>query len=89
MFGVRKMHAITVFGLCFISMSIPIQGVQKRYDYLAHHPDLAYVPCFTGSLLTPSPVNMCPNHPVIEPALVITNTYGNYDENWREKEPAT
>ena len=83
--AMRKIRAITIFWLCSICMLNPLQVVQKRYDYLAQHSDIAYVPWFTGSLLTPSPVNMYPNHPAIEPALIITDTYGKYDDNWKVK----
>lgn len=45
-----------------------------------------YIPWFTGPLLAPTPVNMRPGHPAIEPSLTIFNTYGSYSSNWKCKE---
>ncbi len=42
-----------------------------------------YAPWFTGPLLVPTPVNTDPKHPVLEPALFSTCTYGKYDSNWQ------
>lgn len=42
----------------------------------------SYTSWFTGPLLTPAPVNMDPDHPVIEPSFQLISTYGNYDSHW-------
>lgn len=34
-------------------------------------------------LLTPTPINMQPGHPAIEPSITISNVYGRYDSNWK------
>ncbi len=47
--------------------------------------DIPYAPWFTGPLLAPTPVNMVPGHPAIEPVLGVFNTYGRYDSNWKLK----
>lgn len=47
--------------------------------------DQPYTPWYTGPLLAPTPINMQPGHPAIEPELVIFNTYGTYNSNWKEK----
>lgn len=44
---------------------------------------------FTGPLLAPTPVNMVPGHPAIEPILVISSTYGNYTHSWNMKHSPT
>ena len=46
---------------------------------------LTYAPWFTGPLLAPTPINMKPGHPAIEPSLTVFNTYGRYDSNWKLK----
>lgn len=42
-----------------------------------------YDPWFTGPLLAPTPINMKPGHPGIEPSITIFNTYGTYNSNWK------
>lgn len=44
-----------------------------------------YVPWFTGPLLAPTPVNMKPGHPAIEPIVTAFDTYGMYDTHWKVK----
>ncbi len=46
---------------------------------------LPYIPWFTGPLLAPTPVNMQPGHPAIEPSLTVFNTYGSYNTHWKCK----
>lgn len=58
---------------------------KKDYEHLAQHQGVAHVPWFTGSLLTPSPVNMLPGQPALEPAFIFINTYGKYESNWKLK----
>lgn len=41
-----------------------------------------YTPWFTGPLLAPTPVNMQPGHPAIEPSITLFKTYGEYDSDW-------
>lgn len=45
----------------------------------------SYIPWFTGPLLAPTPINMKPGHPAIEPSLTIFNTYGIYNAGWNLK----
>lgn len=45
----------------------------------------AYIPWFTGPLLAPTPINMKPGHPAIEPSLTVFNTYGKYSSEWNLK----
>lgn len=47
--------------------------------------ELPYEPWFTGTLLAPTPVNMAPGHPAIEPSITIFNSYGRYDSDWSFK----
>lgn len=58
---------------------------QRTYDHLVQHPEITYIPWFTGPLLSPTPINMQPGHPAIEPSITIINTYGEYDSNWKLK----
>ncbi len=46
---------------------------------------LIYTPWFTGPLLAPTPINMKPGHPAIEPTATLFNTYGRYNSNWKLK----
>lgn len=46
---------------------------------------LIYTPWFTGPLLAPTPINMKPGHPAIEPTVTLFNTYGRYNSNWKLK----
>lgn len=52
---------------------------------ISNENQLTYAPWFTGSLLAPTPINMKPGHPAIEPSLTVFNTYGRYDSNWKLK----
>lgn len=44
-----------------------------------------YTPWFTGPLLAPTPINMLPDRPAIEPTITVFDTYGEYNENWHLK----
>jgi len=44
--------------------------------------EFIFKPWFTGPLMTPTPVNMVPGHPVIEPSFQVVSTYGVYNSNW-------
>jgi hypothetical protein len=46
---------------------------------------IPYTPWFTGPLLAPTPINMQPSHPAIEPSITIFKTYGRYDSHWSFK----
>ncbi len=47
-----------------------------------------YTPWFTGPILAPTPVNMRPGHPAIQPTVTIFDTYGSYNSHWKvKKEP--
>jgi hypothetical protein len=37
---------------------------------------------FTGPIFTPNPTTVSPGHPVIEPVLIASCTYGLYDDSW-------
>ncbi len=75
--------------LIFFSISIGITSScfckQKTYDHLAKYPDIKYIPWFSGPLLSPTPVNMLPGHPAIEPSMTIGSTYGKYNDHWKFK----
>lgn len=49
----------------------------------------AYIPWFTGPLLAPTPINMKPGHPAIEPSVIVFGTYGKYNSNWKLKKQKT
>ncbi len=51
------------------------------------HPgvEVPYNPWFTGPLLAPTPINMVPGHPAIEPSVAILATYGQYQSDWGVK----
>lgn len=49
----------------------------------------AYIPWFTGPLLAPTPINMKPGHPAIEPSVTIFNIYGKYSSSWELKSQKT
>jgi|JI10StandDraft_1071094.scaffolds.fasta_scaffold10997_10 hypothetical protein len=72
--------------LCVL-FSLAIHSVcyckKRSYDHLETHSDVSYIPWFTGPLLSPTPVNMLPGHPAIEPSITIGNNYGKYDSHWR------
>ena len=77
--------------LFFLLLFFPIFlfSRQKNYAYLKHH-DVAYIPWFTGPLLSPTPINMLPGHPAIEPSIAVLYTYGEYNSNWKlENQPKT
>jgi hypothetical protein len=44
---------------------------------------LTYTPWFTGPLLAPTPINMDPKHPAIEPSLTVFDTFGVYNSKWQ------
>ena len=45
-----------------------------------HHESL--LPWFTGPFLAPTPINMEPGHPAIEPSITLIDTYGMYNSDW-------
>lgn len=52
-------------------------------SHLEEKYDTPYFPWFvTGPLIAPTPVNMQIGHPAIEPILVVSCSYGSYDEKW-------
>lgn len=74
---------ILLFVLALISIQSRAYTVHRSYEYLAQYPDVKYVPWFTGPLLSPTPVNMVPGHPAIEPSIVVGSNYGRYKNNWK------
>lgn len=50
-------------------------GVQNNQGY--------NIPWFTGPFLAPTPINMKPGHPAIEPTVTIFKTYGTYNSKWK------
>jgi len=56
-----------------------------RQDGHQHFPrkTISYSPWFTSPLLSPTPINMHPGHPSIEPAIRVINTYGVYNSSWK------
>lgn len=73
--------------LSLILFLTPITGFSRTttYEHLAQLPEISYVPWFTGSILPPSAVNAAPGHPIIAPIFAVTNTYGEYKDNWKLK----
>ncbi|NGX40136.1 MAG: hypothetical protein KR126chlam1_01477 [Chlamydiae bacterium] len=69
-----------------LSLLLPslLFSIQKN---IMIHPgvEVPYIPWMTGSLLAPTPINMKPGHPAIEPSISIFNTYGEYDSSWKLK----
>lgn len=57
----------------------------KAYNRVKEHPDLHFVSWFTGPLLSPTPVNMEPGHPAIEPFISVGKIYGEYNNDWNFK----
>ena len=55
---------------------------KRPYGDLADHADIGYTSWFTGPLLSPTPINMPPDQPAIEPSVIAGSTYGSYDANW-------
>ena len=58
-------------------------------SYTHSENQLIYTPWFTGPLLAPTPINMQPGHPAIEPSLTVFNTYGKYNSHWKLKKQDT
>ncbi|PCI76462.1 hypothetical protein COB21_04325 [Candidatus Aerophobetes bacterium] len=76
------------FLLLVLVASLPAtKGFCKKriYGPLTGYPDIGYAPWFTGPLLSPTPVNMPPDQPALEPSVIIGSTYGQYDANWKFK----
>lgn len=73
-------------GGIFFFLLVPsfILGRQNTYEHLKIH-DVPYIPWFTGPLLSPTPINMKPGHPAIEPSVTLQCTYGEYNSNWSIK----
>jgi hypothetical protein len=70
-------------------LPIVVFARQNNYEHLKKH-DVPYIPWFTGPLLSPTPVNMKPGHPAIEPSITTLYNYGQYSSNWSVKsEPKT
>ncbi|PCI76458.1 hypothetical protein COB21_04305 [Candidatus Aerophobetes bacterium] len=64
-----------------VVLSVPLFA-RPIYDRVKEHPDVSYASWFTGPLLSPTPINMEPGHPAIEPFVTFGSSYGNYDNNW-------
>lgn len=58
-----------------ITLLIPLILLGRQKNSVIH-PGVAvpYEPWFTGTLLAPTPVNMKPGHPAIEPIIKLINT---------------
>lgn len=54
----------------------------SAYTISSTRSDSPYTPWFVGPLLAPTPINMDPKHPALEPSVTIFNTYGQYSTNW-------
>lgn len=55
---------------------------RKAYDLSQEPPVIKYAAWFTGPLLSPTPINMEPGHPAIEPSVTFGSDYGIYNSNW-------
>ena len=69
----------------FPFLPLPIFSIEQGVESKALVQSLPYIPWFTGPLLAPTPVNMRPGHPSIEPIVTIAHVYGVYDSNWEVK----
>lgn len=78
----KKNLFIKILILSSFFFQINLQSLENPHLYSSTQLD-SYKPWFTGPLLTPTPVNMVPGHPVIEPSFQVVSTYGVYDENKR------
>ena len=78
MFSYKK-DKLKIRSFLFLSVLMPLTAFSQDHDNLVNFP------WFTGPLLAPTPINMSPGHPSIEPSLTIFNTYGKYDSKWKMK----
>ncbi|MCI5052290.1 MAG: hypothetical protein MRY21_04015 [Simkaniaceae bacterium] len=56
-------------------------SAQKK-NVIHEKTDVPYHPWFTGTFLTPTPVNMEIGHPAIEPSVAVFYNYGTYNDDW-------
>jgi len=71
------------FLLVLLLSSSPISIYAKQKRVITHPSvEVPYLPWFTGPIFSPTPINMKPGHPAIEPSVIFMNTYGNYNSNW-------
>lgn len=79
---------VFLYTFFFLAVNSVCYSKQRVYDHLEKYTDISYIPWFTGPLLSPTPINMLPGHPAIEPSITIGSHYGNYGSDWRfRKEP--
>lgn len=69
--------------VCFILASFQLEG-NTAYKRTPCEPCGKYDHWFTGPVFTPNPTTVLPHHPVIEPILITSYTYGLYDDHWNE-----
>ena len=67
-----KIHRFILLAL----LATPLAVLSQESGSLLHFP------WFTGPLLAPTPINMDPKHPAIQPSLTVFNTFGTYDSDW-------
>lgn len=78
------------FLLLFLLAPILLLSREGPEDLIPSRTPIPYDPWFTGPLLAPTPVNMKPGHPAIEPSITFFCTYGIYDSSWKlEKQDNT
>lgn len=80
---IKNFSSVFFYVLFFLTINSVCYCKKRSYDHLENYPDIGYIPWFTGPLLSPTPVNMLPGHPVIEPSITIGSNYGEYDSHWR------
>lgn len=63
---------------------LPLVGYAHQKTKVTH-PEVVpiYELWLTGPLLAPTPVNLDPGHPSLEPSITIFDFYGSYDTHWK------
>ncbi|MEM7174410.1 MAG: hypothetical protein AAF443_00570 [Chlamydiota bacterium] len=67
--------------LIFLLLPSLLLSRHRTYNHLDKN-RVPFIPWFTGPLLAPTPVNMKPGHPMIQPILTFKSFYGKYDSRW-------
>ncbi|GAB4194516.1 MAG: hypothetical protein Tsb0015_17500 [Simkaniaceae bacterium] len=76
-----KMNTLRFIYALVLFSPILLFARQKK-DVVHPGVEIPYNPWFTGTFLTPTPINMKPKHPAIEPSITIFWNYGTYNDNW-------
>lgn len=70
--------------LALFIIFLPLVGYTHQKDQVTPpQVETIYELWLTGPLLAPTPVNLDPGHPSIEPSITIFDFYGSYDDHWK------